>query len=106
MPTTNQQLYVFLSACSGNWRNTLHIINPQQGRTGHLLAFDRDGLPVLMVVNQLQQLSGEQIDPAECCGQLTREGFQSLYAQYLLWHTVSDAEDPLSLLSQDALGHP
>ena len=95
MNTASKQLYTFLSACSGNWRNTIHITSQQQDCLGHLLAFDRDGLPVLMSVTQLQQLSGEQLDPAECCGQLTEASFKNLFAQYLLWQASSQQEESL-----------
>lgn len=98
MSIDNQQLYAFLTACSGSWRNTIHIINPKPDHAGHLLAFDRDGLPVSMAVDQLQQLSGELIDPAECCGQLTQEGFKDLFAQYLLWRIPSQQEESVENL--------
>lgn len=95
-------MYLFLSACSGNWRNAIYIIaNSHQNDPGYLLAVDRDGHPVVMSAEQFQQLSGEQIDPAECCGQLAEEGFKVLYAQYLLWHISSDEEDPLRQLSRE-----
>ena len=92
MSIDSQLLYTFLSACSGNWRNTIHITSQRQDCAGYLLAFDRDGLPVFMAVDQLQQISGEQFDPAECCGQLTQDVFKTLFARYLLWQTPSQQE--------------
>jgi len=53
-----------------------------------------------MAAEQFQQLIGERIDPAECCGQLAKEGFAALYAQYLLWRLPSAEQDPLRCLSQ------
>ena len=97
MTITTQQLYHFLHACAGNWRNTVYI--PADG-PGYLLSTDKDGRPVLMTVDHFQELTGEQIDPAECCGQLTEEGFKALYGQYLLWHLPSDGKNPLAQLCQ------
>lgn len=96
MPSECQHLYLFLAACRGNWRNSVYITNAP----GYLLSADRDGRPIVIAVEQFQKLTGEIIDPAECCGQLTGEGFRALYAQYLLWHIPSAEDDPLCFLSQ------
>lgn len=95
--------YRFLSACQGNWRNSVYI---STDGPGYLLSANRDGHPIVMTVEQFQQLSGEQIDPAECCGQLTGEGFKTLYAQYLLWRLPSADADPLLALTQSGLPAP
>ncbi len=102
MATATKQLYMFLSACSGNWRNTVHI-SCQGGKDnpGYLLAADRDGQPVLLSVQQFHHLTGVWIDPAECCGQLTEAGFESLYAQYLLWRCPSAGGHPLRQLGEN-----
>lgn len=89
--------YRFLSVCQGSWRNSVYI---STGGPGYLLSTDRDGRPIVMPVEQFQQLAGEIIDPAECCGQLTDEGFRALYAQYLLCRMPSAEVDPLCCLSQ------
>ena len=96
MTTTSRQLYLFLAACSGNWRNSIFITS-QSGKDnpGYLLVFDRDGLSVTMSAQQFYQLTGVWIDPAECCGQLTEAGFESLYAQYLLWRCPTAEGRPL-----------
>ena len=91
------QLYRFLSACAGNWRNAVYI---SDNGLGYLLSADRDGCPIVIAVEQFQQLTGEQIDPAECSGQLSEEGFKGLYGQYLLWHLPSDSGNPLAQLCQ------
>ncbi len=98
MLTDSQHLYIFLSSCSGSWRNTVFIA--VQDRPGYLLSTGRDGQPIVMAVEKFQQLTGEQIDPSECCGQLSEEGFKTLYAQYLLWRLSSDSENPLMQLCQ------
>lgn len=97
MNITSKQLYIFLSTCAGNWRNCVYI---SAGDSDYLLSTDRDGQPIVISVEQFQQLSGENVDPAECCGQLSAEGFKILYAQYLLWHMPSAEDDPLRFLSQ------
>ena len=89
--------YRFLSVCQGNWRNSVYL---STDGPGYLLSTDRDGQPIVMPVEQFQRLTGEIIDPAECCGQLTDEGFRALYAQYLLWRMPSAEDDPLCFLSQ------
>lgn len=91
-------LYSFLAACSGNWRNTIHVNSKRKESSGHLLAFDRDGKPVLMAVDQFQKLSGEQVDPTECLGRLTEPAFKDLFAQFLLWQAESPQEQALESL--------
>lgn len=95
-----QQLYKFLTAALGSWRNTIYIHSQRVDRPGHLLAFGRDGLPVIMAADELREASGDQIDPAECCGQITEDSFRCLFAQYLLWQTSSPQDKPLDHLSQ------
>lgn len=101
MATATKQLYIFLSACSGNWRNTIHIsCQREKDNPGYLLAADRDGQPVILSVQQFHHLTGVWIDPAECCGRLTEAGFKALYAQYLLWRCSSTERYPLRQLSE------
>ena len=72
MALSTKQLYLFLVACSGNWRNSIYIkCQGEKDAPGYLLAADRDGQPVILPVQRFYELTGEQIDPAECCGQLT-----------------------------------
>lgn len=99
MTTTSRQLYLFLSACSGNWRNSIYIkCQEEKDNPGYLLAADRDGQPVIFGVQQFYQLTRVWIDPAECCGQLTEAGFESLYAQYLIWLCPAAEKYPLQQL--------
>ena len=94
MTSSTKQLYLFLTARSGNRRNTIHIsCQGDMDSSGYLLAADRDG-------QQCYELTGVQIDPAECCGQLTEAGFESLYAQYLLWRLPAAEEHPLRRLCE------
>lgn len=100
MPSECQHLYLFLAACRGNWRNSVYI---STDGPGYLLSANRDGQPIVMPVEQFQQLTGEIIDPGECCGRLTADAFKALYAQYLLWHLPSADTDPFLALTQSEL---
>lgn len=101
MNTTSKQLYSFLSGCAGNWRNAVFIAGiGQDDSSGYLLSTDRDGRPVVMAADHFRELTGEQIDPAECCGRLTVDGFKALFGQYLLWYLPSDSGNPLEQLCQ------
>lgn len=91
MNSSTKQLYLFLSACGGNWRNSIHV---SADGPGCLLTADPDAKPIVMPVEQFQALTGEQIDPAECYGQLSETAFRTLYTQYFLWHTASAEGKP------------
>lgn len=95
--------YRFLSACQGNWRNSVYI---STDGPGYLLSANRDGQPIVIPVEQFQRLTDEQVDSAECCGQLTEECFKALYAQYLIWSLPSADTDPLLALAQGDLPAP
>ena len=96
MDLTLKHLYAFLSACRGNWRNTIYISDPKG--FGYLLATDRDGKPVIMPEEQLQRLTGELIDHNECRGHLTLSAFEDVFAQFLLWKLPIDKPDILAAL--------
>ena len=102
MTPFTRQLYLFLSACGGNWRNTLYIScrKHEPDGLGYLLASDWDGKPVVMAVERHRRHTGEQIDPGECRGQLTESAFKDIYAQYLLWKFPEDGADVLAALSR------
>ena len=90
MASSTKQLYLFLTACSGSWRNTIHI--SCQGETdgpAYLPAADRDGQTVILPVQRFCKLTGVQ---------LTGAAFESLYAQYLLWRLPAAEEHPLKQL--------
>ena len=97
MNTSARELYCFLTACSGNWRNTIYI-SQTGGGNEFLMAADRDGKPVVMTIARLRQLVGEQIDPDECRGHLTWSAFQDIYAQYLLWQCPKAGTDIPTML--------
>lgn len=103
MNPSTKHLYRFLTACSGSWRNTIYIsCQEEEDAPGFLLAADRDGQPVPIAIQQFYQMTGVWVDPSECCGHITEAGFESLYAQYLLWRCSAAEEHPLRQLCQDA----
>lgn len=59
--------YRFLSACQGNWRNSVYI---STDGPGYLLSANRDGRPIVMPVEQFQRLTGEIIDPPSAAASL------------------------------------
>lgn len=99
MDISLQKTYRFLAACRGNWRNCIYISGKDSPRS-FLLAADRNGKPVIVEVGAIQQLSGEQIDPAECRGQLSGSDFRDIFDRYLLWHFPSAETDVLLELSR------
>jgi len=99
MGTPSKQLYLFLTACGGDWKNSVHIsCREVQDAPGYLFAADRDGQPVIMSIQRFRQLTGTWIDPDECCGHLTETGFEILYTQYLLWRCPTAEKHPLRRL--------
>lgn len=87
----------FLTLVEGNWRNAVFIdsCGPSAcliGKpcSGHLFSADADGSPVLIPADLFCRLTGEQIDPAECGGRLSRFAFERAYHRKLLWLSPSD----------------
>lgn len=91
MDLAQNQLYRFLTACGGNWRNSFTISPVREDSPGCLMAMDRDGRPVFLAPGTLRQAAGEPIDLTECLGQLTEPAFRDLFARYLLWRLPEDA---------------
>lgn len=95
MKHETHELYAFLFACGGNWRNTIHITcrscpagNPCDG---YLMAVDPEGTPLFMETGRFCRLSGEQIDPAECRGHLDEQAFEDIFGRYLFWKLPTSA---------------
>jgi hypothetical protein len=53
------------------------------------MSVDRDAKPILVELSQFQRITGERVCQDECAGILSRQAFESAYAQWLLWE-VSD----------------
>ena len=103
------KLYPFLRAVRGNWHNSLFIrcscSSCPHGNVSHcngfLMSADADGQPLLMPVSTFRQLTGESIEDTSCRGILGKPIFETVYSQYIEWHTVSDQDCPLWVLSQN-----
>lgn len=109
---SSYSMYDFLSSCGGNWRNAVFVSctpcrNPcRNGGAGCLLTACSEGKPLVVCVRRFEALSGQKIDPAECAGQLSRYGFESLYARYLLWQINSERQCALQWMDRYVNSNP
>lgn len=108
MKEKQTELYQFLKAVRGNWHNAIYIsckhcpgTKASQCRD-FLMSADAEGHPILIPVNVLHLLTGEEITPEDCRGMMEKQVFETLYSLYIEWHTVSQNECPLLQLSQTA----
>lgn len=87
-------LYAFLKAARGNWRNALFVrcqkaaCPCRQNCSGFLFCADADGKPLILLAEQFSQLTGEQIDPSECVALLDCTAFESAYSLWLEWNAA------------------
>lgn len=104
----NCPTYPFLKATQGNWRNAVFITcncsacpyGQKAICEGFLLASNADGTPIILSLEKFRSLSTEPIDPAECCGTISRQAFEAMYHLYLQWHLASFETCPLLIHSQ------
>ena len=74
------KFYSFLRATGGNWRNAIFIscdceVCPHEHEkpcSGFLFTVDECGQVMLLSAESVHQLTGEQVDPAECSAVLPR----------------------------------
>ena len=59
------------------------------------MSVDADGRPILMPVDAMRSLSGEDIEPGDCLDTMEKRKFESLYSLYIEWHTASQADCPI-----------
>jgi len=83
-------IYAFLNAAQGNWRNSIFIeceecMGINNHCAGMLLVPNFNGLPVFMPVGMIYKMTGELIDKNECVASMSREKLEKLYALYLGW---------------------
>lgn len=79
-----------MKAAQGNWRNAIYIgcsgcVRKEIPCAGFLMSVDRDAKPILVELSQFQRITGERVYQDECAGILSRQAFESAYAQWLLW---------------------
>ena len=102
MNTITQQLYLYLTACRGNWRNSAYIEEPFG--IDCLMAMNRDGVPVLVDVKTFIKATHEDVDKGECRCDMIEEEFRELYAAYLLWKLPEETEHCLRALCAASYG--
>lgn len=98
--------YLFLKAARGNWHNALFVkcacdtccYGNSAVCKGFLFIADADGTPLLMDAESIRKLTGEEIEPEDCQGIISRNAFLSACASYIEWHTEDDAGCPLQQL--------
>ena len=106
MSTTKYRLLDFATGCEGHWQNALYIPCGQCSRLckldrrGCLMTVSPGGEPVLIGVKRYEQLTGQEINPKECCGTISRETFETVYSRYLLWELDSANQCPLRQLDK------
>lgn len=108
----NCAIYPFLKATKGNWRNAIFIscnctacpYGHKPCCEGYLMTSNSDGTPYILSVERYRAITKDSIDPAECCGSLSRQAFENSYALYLQWHLSSLQDCPLLVHSQAAAG--
>ena len=91
------ELYPFLQATAGNWRNAAYIAckSCPYGRSplcaGFLLTTGADGAPIILSADLFHKQTGEYPDQSECTAILTRSAFESIYGQWLKWQVTDSA---------------
>lgn len=96
---TSCKLYPFLRAVRGNWRNAIFVRcgcdSCMDGRpspcAGFLLAVDECGQIMLLSVETIHTLTGEEVEPSECSATLSRRAFDSAFSKYIEWHAPDPA---------------
>lgn len=60
---------------------------------------DSMGFPIIIAVEQLREITGEPVDPHECCAVISKSSFEAVYAQYIQWSISQKGACPLPTLS-------
>lgn len=103
----NCMIYPFLKATKGNWRNAIFIscdcIACPYGHVpfceGFFMTASSDGTPFILSVERYRAITKDSIDPAECCGTMSRQAFEACYSLYLQWQLSSLQDCPLRVLN-------
>lgn len=109
MDQMNRNLYELLFSCKGNWRNAIYVpCGPcphpcKVDCSGCLAAIRQDGAPLLVGIREFEEESGEQIDPGDCIGTLSKDAFSSLFSRYLTWEMSSSEQCPMEYLTASSL---
>ena len=88
------KFYSFLRAVRGNWRNAIFIScnyetcshGQETPCSGFLFAADECGRVMLLPVESIHRLTGEEIVSAECSAALQCRSFESAFTKYIEWN--------------------
>ena len=75
---TSCKFYSFLRAVRGNWRKVM-----------------------LLPAETIHELTGEEVEPAECSAVLSRRSFDAAFSKYIEWHTPDPSACTLRQLCLD-----
>ena len=92
---TSCKFYSFLRAVRGNWRNAIFVscgcdacmYGREKPCSGFLLTVDERGQVMLLATETIRELTGEEVEPAECSAVLSRRSFDAAFSKYIEWHT-------------------
>ena len=91
---TSCKFYSFLRAVRGNWRNAIFVscgcdacmYGREKPCSGFLLTVDERGQVMLLATETIRELTGEEVEPAECSAVLSRRSFDAAFSKYVEWH--------------------
>ena len=105
-------IYAFLNAAQGNWRNSIFIeceqcaYGCQKRCHGFLLVPNFSGLPMFMPVSVIYNMTGILIDKSECIASMSRKELERLYSKYLEWNVGNPHEcTVLQILAHERFCH-
>lgn len=88
-----RELYRFLKLTAGNYRNAIYV----ECGIGFMLSADQEAKPVLFPVRKFYELTGEYPQKDEMSGTMSRQVFENMYREWLLWNT-DKTECPVSAM--------
>ena len=107
------KVYAFFKATRGNWRNAIYVSCEKEtcpyghnpACTGYLFTTNEYGHPMVISETDYIRLSGEAIDATECRDTITRDAFESMYAQYVYWQIDSSRDCPIRIMGKQIAGY-
>lgn len=102
------RICTFLKATQGNWRNSIYVsckcescpYTNEPGCEGFFLSAASTGSPIILSAEEFRTYSGESIDPAECCVQISRTAFEDIFFLFIKWNMPYVQQCPIKVLSE------
>ena len=69
--------------------------------SGFLLTVDECGQVMLLPAETIHELTGEEVEPAECSAVLSRRSFDAAFSKYIEWHAPDPSACTLRQLCLD-----